>query len=105
MNEQNNDTHSTGTSDAMIKSKIELILFDTSKIDATKMSVEVKDGHVTLSGKADTEAEKENAQLICASVDGVTKVENQLVVEAGIVHSITSIVSRIVGDDDSKKDE
>ena len=104
MSEQIHDTEPVDPKDVVIKSKIESQLFDTSKIDAIKMSVEVKDGHVTLKGKADTEAEKENAQLICASVDGVIKVDNQLIVEAGIIHSITSIVSRIVGDDDSKTD-
>ena len=69
------------------------------------MEIEVSNGSVVMNGKADTEAERESAQLICASVDGVMKVENHLTIEAGIAHAITSIVSRIVGEDKPGKEE
>lgn len=96
---------SSQNNDAMILARIKKLLHDNPHIDDLKMEVEVKDGTVVLKGKADTEAEKENAQLICAAVDGVMKVENHLMVEAGIAHALTKIVSRIVADDKPDKKE
>ncbi|NOT51395.1 MAG: BON domain-containing protein [Chitinophagaceae bacterium] len=100
------DTSHTGSSennDTMILSRIKQLLHDNPAIDDSKMEVAVNDGTVILKGKADTEHEKENAQLICASVEGVMKVENHLVIEAGIAHALTKIVSRIVADDKPDK--
>lgn len=92
-------------SDAIILSRVRELLHHNPAIDDSKMEIEVSNGTVVLKGKADTEAERENAQLICASVDGVMKIENHLSIEAGIAHAITSIVSRIVGEDKSGKEE
>jgi osmotically-inducible protein OsmY len=100
-----NDTSHIGSSennDTMILSRIKELLRDSS-IDNSKIEVEVTEGKVILKGKADTEAEKENAQLICTAVAGVMKVENHLMVEAGIAHALTKIVSRIVADDKPDK--
>ena len=99
MKENAGDIQSSQNKDAMILARIKELLHDHPEIDHSKIEIEVNDGTVLLKGKADTEAEKENVQLICTSVDGVMKVENHLAVEAGIAHAITSIVSRIVGDD------
>ena len=87
----------------MILARINQLLHDTPAIDHSRMEFEVKEGTVIIKGIADTEAEKENAQLLCTSVDGVMKVENHLAIEAGIAHALTSIVSRIVGDDKPDK--
>jgi osmotically-inducible protein OsmY len=95
---------SSQNNDAVIQSRIKELLRESS-IDISKIEVEVAEGKVTLKGKADTEHEKENAQLICASVDGVIKVENHLIIEAGIAHALTKIVSRIVADDKPDKKE
>ena len=101
MNEQKNIP---SESDLAIQFRIRNLLKDNSAIDDARMEVEVNDGTVLLKGHADTEAEKENAQLICASVDGVRKVENHLIIDAGIAHALTSFVSRIVGDDEPPKE-
>jgi osmotically-inducible protein OsmY len=105
MSENSSHIQSSQNKDEIILARIRELLRENPAIDDSKMEVEVSNGKVVLKGKADTEAEKENAQLICASVDGVIKVENHLVVEAGIVHALISIVSRIVADDkpDKKK--
>lgn len=103
MNENKVHIQSSQNNDAIILSRITKLLHDNPAIDDSKIEVRVDEGKVVLKGKADTEAEKENAQLICAAVDGVMKVENHLVVEAGIAHAITAIVSRIVADDKPDK--
>ena len=105
MEKESDHTQPLQNSDAIILSRIRELLHHNSAIDDSKMEVEVSNGMVLLKGKADTEAERENAQLICASVDGVMKIENHLTIEAGIAHAITSIVSRIVGEDDKPAKE
>lgn len=105
MQENTGHNQSSPNNDAMILARIKELMHDHPELDHSRMEIEVNNGTVTLKGNADTEAEKENAQLICASVDGVMKVENQLVIEAGIAHALTSIVSRIVGDDKPPKKE
>ncbi len=105
MQDDTGHIQSSQNNDAIILARIKQLLHDTPAIDHSKMEIEVKDGTVVLKGIADTEAEKENVQLLCASVDGVMKVENHLTIEAGIAHALTSIVSRIVADDKPGKKE
>jgi len=79
-------------------------LHEDPKTDVSKMEVEVKEGNVILKGLADTEEEKQHAGEIAGSVPGVKQVENHLHIEIGVVHAITSFVSRIVSGDEKAKD-
>jgi len=76
-------------------------------IDTSKIHVEVKNGEVILKGKADTEIEKQNSGKIARSVAGVSKVENHLHIDLGIIHALTSLAAHIQGDiikeDDDKE--
>ena len=76
-------------------------------IDDSKIHVEVKNGEVILKGKADTETEKQLSEKIARSVAGVSKVENHLHIDIGIIHALTSLAAHIQGDiikdDDDKK--
>ena len=65
------------------------------KLDERGMMVEVKDGHVNLKGKADTEEEKARAEKVAAGVAGVNGVENHLHVGLGIAHAMTVIAAEI----------
>ena len=91
--------------DARLQKAILAGLHDDPKTDVSRMQVEVKEGNVLLKGLADTEEEKEHAGLIAAAVPGVKKVENHLHIEVGMVHAITSFVSRIVSGDEKAKDK
>ena len=76
-------------------------------IDTSKIHVEVKNGEVILKGKADTEIEKQHSEKIARSVAGVSKVENHLHIDLGIIHALTSLAAHIQGDiikeDDDKE--
>ena len=67
-------------------------------IDSSRIEVEVKDGVVNLRGKSDTEAEKLLSEKATASIEGVKNVENQLMVEVGIAHALSSLAAHIQGD-------
>ena len=94
------------TEDSRMQKRIFTLLHEDAKTDASKMQVEVKNGEVILSGNADTEEEKNHAEIIAASVPGVRQVENHLHVEIGIAHALSSFVARIVsGDEDNKNSD
>ena len=67
-------------------------------IDTGKIHVEVKNREVVLKGKADTETEKQLSEKIARSVAGVSKVENHLHIDIGIIHALTSLAAHIQGD-------
>ena len=67
-------------------------------IDTGKIHVEVKNREVILKGKADTETEKQLSEKIARSVAGVSKVENHLHIDIGIIHALTSLAAHIQGD-------
>ena len=76
-------------------------------IDTSRIHVEVKSGEVILKGKADTETEKQVSEKIAWSVAGVSKVENHLHIDLGIIHALTSLAAHIHGDiikDDDDKE-
>lgn len=98
--QDNNDSEDTRLQKAILAS-----LHEDPKTDVSKMEVEVKDCLAVLKGRADTEEEKEHAAQIAAAVPGVKQVENHLHIEVGLVHAITSFVSRIVSGDEKTKDE
>lgn len=64
-----------------VKSKIEAALRRTADIDAHAIRVDAGNGHVTLSGKVRTLAEKEDALNAAWSAPGVTQVTDRLAVQ------------------------
>lgn len=67
-------------------------------IDSSKIHVEVRDTVAILKGKSDTEPEKQLSEKLAASVEGITSVENHLIVEVGIAHALSSLAAHIQGD-------
>ena len=67
-------------SDAWMAFKIRSRLLVKGNVSATSTKVEVKDGHVMLSGTADNSAQKELTGIYAAEIDGVKTVKNDLVI-------------------------
>ena len=96
--------------DEIIRQKVMDGLNKDPRIDTSKIEVQVKNGEVILKGIADTENEKMLSEKIARSVEGVSKVENHLHIELGIVHALSSLAAHIQGDiikneDDDEDDE
>lgn len=66
--------------DAAINAAINTQLAGDNDLSAVKINVDVKNGHVWLKGTAPSSTAKNRATDIAKSVDGVTKVHNQLTV-------------------------
>lgn len=73
-------SRSTGQAidDSEITAKIKALLLNEPGLKSLKISVETERGEVTLTGKADTQANRAKATKIAESVDGVSSVKNQL---------------------------
>lgn len=69
--------------DASITAAVKSKLAWSRDADAIGMNVETQRGKVTLSGNADSKAEKDKAGRLAESTRGVVSVSNQLVVQAG----------------------
>lgn len=67
-------------SDGWITMKVKATLTFHKKVSGTGTEVNTQNGVVTLSGKADSEAQKQLTGEYAKDVDGVTEVRNQLVV-------------------------
>jgi osmotically-inducible protein OsmY len=67
--------------DAELIAKIKTNLLRSPEVEGLDVNVDVKDGVVTLSGKAATTAERASAERIAKTSDGVTKVENRIVLK------------------------
>jgi osmotically-inducible protein OsmY len=94
-------TDSTGPSEADVALR-QLIcdkLDEHPKLDVTHITIEVTDGKVILSGKADTEEEKQLAGTIATSVPGVQEVKNELHIGLGIAHALSVIATRLTEGD------
>lgn len=68
-------------SDADIKDEIHRLMDWQKTIDPTGIQVEVKDGVVTLSGKVNSQYEKQVAQNITENVLGIRQVSNLLKIQ------------------------
>ncbi len=67
-------------------------------IDSSKIEVEVHHAVAILKGKSDTETEKQLCEKLATAVEGITRVENHLVVELGFAHALSSLAAHIQGD-------
>ena len=67
-------------SDAWIGTKVKSALLFHSDVQATKTSVNVKDGIVTLSGEASSQAQKELTTEYARDIDNVKEVKNDMTV-------------------------
>ena len=67
-------------SDAWMAFKIRSALLVKSKVSATSTKVEVKDGHATLHGTADSAVQKELTGIYAKEIEGIKSVKNELVV-------------------------
>jgi osmotically-inducible protein OsmY len=64
--------------DAWLTTKAKIALLSTDDVSATAVNVDTKDGHVTIHGKVETEAEKGRAEAAVRKIDGVKDVKNLL---------------------------
>lgn len=69
--------------DAAITAAVSARLAGDPDLSAIKIDVDTRDGKVTLSGPAPTEAARARAAELAISVKGVLGIDNQLVVTAG----------------------
>ena len=68
--------------DATITAKVNASLAKDPDLSALKINVDTVNGKVTLNGPAPTTVARDRAETIAKAVDGVTAVNNQLVVSA-----------------------
>ena len=61
--------------------KIKADLLQSKNVDGLDVNVDVKDGRVTLSGTASTDAERTQAESIAKNASGVKSVENKIVLK------------------------
>ena len=66
--------------DAWIDGKAETVLLMNTNLNNFDINTDVKNGKVVLTGKVDSEIEKELAEELVLSLDGVSDVENSLIV-------------------------
>lgn len=67
--------------DASLLAKIKSTMLRSPEVEGLDVNVDVKDGVVTLSGSADTQTERANAEKIAKSADGVKRVDNRITVK------------------------
>jgi hyperosmotically inducible periplasmic protein len=66
--------------DALITSKVKTALLADKDISGLKINVDTSKGVVSLKGEVKTLALRRKAESIAAGVDGVRKVDNQLII-------------------------
>jgi osmotically-inducible protein OsmY len=69
---------SVSDADGKIATEIERRLTVDKEVNATAVELDVRAGVVTMTGRVPSEAAKERAEKIAASVSGVSKVNNRL---------------------------
>jgi osmotically-inducible protein OsmY len=85
-------------SDAWISMKVKTVLAFHKNVDATDTTVNTQNGIVTLSGKADSEAQKQLTTEYAKDVEGVTEVRNDMAVAATPVKSAPTTIGEKVDD-------
>jgi len=74
------DKMANAVSDAAITAAVNTELAKDSKLSAIKINVDTHNGYVTLKGTAPDTLSQDRATTLAASVKGVVKVDNQLLV-------------------------
>ena len=85
----------TANSDAWVRAKVKRTLFFHRSVSAATTEVDVKDGIVTLRGKAASEAQKELTTEYAKDVEGVKDVKNEMIVSPTSPNTATSIGAAI----------
>lgn len=68
--------------DAAIVAKVKAGLLSSSDVEGLDVNVDARNGNVTLSGTADTMAERSSAEQIAKTSEGVKSVDNRIVIKA-----------------------
>lgn len=68
--------------DATIVAKVKSSLLSSSEVEGLDVNVDARNGVVTLSGTADTMAERASAERLAKATDGVKSVDNKLVIKS-----------------------
>jgi osmotically-inducible protein OsmY len=89
------DEESGPVRDAWVKSKLESSYAVNDDLSALDIDTDVEGGHVTLSGTVATEDQRQMAEEVALGIEGVSAVDNQLMVEAD------AGTTEAVADDDS----
>lgn len=76
------DSMKTNVSDATITTKINAALAADDKLSAFKIDVDTSNGRVTLNGTAPESMARERATTLASAVEGVSSVDNRLVVKS-----------------------
>jgi hyperosmotically inducible periplasmic protein len=95
-------------SDSWITAKVKSKLAAAKDVGAFGTNVDTRDGVVTLRGEVDTEAEKSLAGRHAGAVEGVKRVDNQLIVRGDREREDTGVFdgdARDAGDDPREKVE
>lgn len=85
-------------SDKWIGSRVKTMLLFHRNVNAAKTEVTVKDGNVTLTGEADSQAQKELTAEYAEDVEGVNDVNNDMTVAAAVPEKKGSTVSEYIDD-------
>lgn len=72
----------SGTSDAVVTTKVKSALLADAQVKGTQVEVTTNNGVVTLSGSVATPEEKQRAEQVARTIDGVRSVRNEVTVAA-----------------------
>lgn len=72
---------STSAADAAIKGKVEATLAETKTLQDANIRVDVSEGVILLSGKVNSQAQRDAAAQRAAAVQGVKRVINELAMQ------------------------
>jgi osmotically-inducible protein OsmY len=81
--DENDRTFSEMVEDSTLTAEVKTKLLANSQTSGMQINVDTAGREVTLSGKVDSDAEKDLAGQIAENVDGVSRVNNKLTVKAG----------------------
>ncbi len=89
------DKQSSAMSDAWLDGKLDTIVLLNEHLNPLKIETDVTNGVAVITGKVDNEVEKDLATELAKSVEGITDVENRLIVEEKKKENSESLTSDI----------
>ena len=97
------DDGGSAMGDSWVQSKLESSYAVNDNLSALDIDTEVEDGHVTLTGTVATEDQRQMAEEVALGIEGVSAVDNQLMVDAdtGTAGAVADTDSSSAMDDDS----